>query len=175
VPILAAAAVVLLPFVAYPVTPRLLQDDAVVRCFTSLLADAGGGWRDDERGAFLIREGGRFRCQKWPAHFGFHRADWHGRIPDGAVAIVHTHPRALPRPSARDAALAQRLAAPVIVITPQAVTAVLPEEPEMVVLAAAGWQNAHALTVVDNLLRDETRTDPSTHARQAGALPHQRR
>jgi proteasome lid subunit RPN8/RPN11 len=89
------------------------------------------------------------------------------------VAVVHTHPRALPRPSAPDATLADRLNAPVIVITPNAVTAALPNAKEMVTLAAAGWQNARVVPVVDNLLRDETRTDPPPHARQARSLPHQ--
>ncbi|HEX7419040.1 MAG TPA: Mov34/MPN/PAD-1 family protein [Thermoanaerobaculia bacterium] len=62
----------------------------------------------------------------------FHAATWTGRMPEGTAAIIHSHPRTLPNPSQNDILEAHRLGIPVIVVTPDAVTMVLPRDGTLV-------------------------------------------
>ena len=74
------------------------------------------GVNDDvEIGAFVVSAGGELRLARWPQQRAFRRAAFHGPIPRNAVAVMHTHPAALPRPSLQDRLVAKRLCVPVYV------------------------------------------------------------
>lgn len=86
--------------------------------YESLLAEGGYGHLQTERAAFLIRErDGTLTLQPWP-NGGHRHATFRGAIPLRTIAILHTHPKREPDPSARDRAEAKRLGIPVVVITP---------------------------------------------------------
>ena len=118
-----------LPTVAYPFNKVVLEREDVTTCADRVLALGWYGRVDWERAAFLrLGERGLFNCEVWPAKLQFHAATWSGRMPDGTVAIVHSHPRTLPDPSKNDVDEAHRLGIPVIVVTPDAVTMVMPRD-----------------------------------------------
>jgi hypothetical protein len=118
-----------LPTIAYPFSRAVLERDDVATCADRVLALGWYGRVDWERAAFLrIGERGLFTCDVWPAKLQFHAATWTGRIPAGTAAIIHSHPRTLPNPSVNDILEAHRLGIPVIVVTPDAVTMVLPSD-----------------------------------------------
>ena len=115
--------------VAYPFSKVVLEREDVSTCADRVLALGWYGRVDWERAAFLrIGDRGLFNCEVWPAKLQFHAATWSGRMPDGTVAIVHSHPRTLPDPSTNDVAEAHRLGIPVIVVTPDSVTMVMPRD-----------------------------------------------
>jgi hypothetical protein len=165
----ALTAVIALPFTAFPLTSLTVRDPQVRRCFSELVDAGGRGRRNDERAAFLVYDAGTFSCIAWPSRFGYNRAEWNGRIPDGAIAVVHTHPLSMPLPSSHDLREAARIGAPVVVVTPDLVSAATPWG-EVLTLAGEGWQNVGPASVVDILQQDETRTDRPPHTRQARAL-----
>jgi hypothetical protein len=84
-----------------------------------LFARAQYGLAPYESAAWIVRErGGDVALRDWGLTGAVERAVWRGPPPDGALAIVHTHPdRADPRPSSVDAALARRLSLPVYTLT----------------------------------------------------------
>src|SRR5690242_13357443 len=70
-------------------------------CFRDLLRDSGwslnGPW---ERAAFVIQNpDGSIACQCWPSKHSYLAESFNGVIPPNAIAIVHTHPIAYPKPS----------------------------------------------------------------------------
>ena len=72
-----------------------------------LLRGAGYGLSTREHSAFLVTDAnGNLQLVKWPWEATPMRATYRGTIPAGTVAIVHTHPNALPNPSHGDRALA---------------------------------------------------------------------
>lgn len=94
--------------------------------YDDLLAASGWGRLERERAAFLIRErNDALSLEPWTGG-GYRHATFRGRVPDRAVAVVHTHPRGANAPSANDRAEARRLGIPVIVITPETVIAAMP-------------------------------------------------
>jgi proteasome lid subunit RPN8/RPN11 len=100
------------------VTAVDLHDPAVRGVMSALLRDARYGCSSEEQAAFLIRNSnGATFFLRWNAGGELNRAEWHGPIPAGTVAIVHTHPNWLPLPSNRDAITAREAALPVYVIT----------------------------------------------------------
>lgn len=118
-----------LPTVAYPFSKVVLERDDVATCAGRVLALGRYGGVDWERAAFLrLGERGLFTCEVWPAKLQFRAAKWEGRMPEGTVAIVHTHPRTFPEPSRNDVIASNRLGIPVIVVTPDVVTMVRPRE-----------------------------------------------
>ncbi len=117
--------VVHLPVVAYPLTPAILRDRNVIEGFSTLIARSGYGRLPRESAAFLVvGESNDFRIVHWPATNQFHAQRWVGAVPDGTVAVVHTHPAHLPDPSAHDIAEARRTGIPIFVLTPGSVVLV---------------------------------------------------
>lgn len=106
------------PVVAYPLSEKTLERADVAEAFNHLIAKAGYGRRDDECAAFLVWDNGSFRLIEWPASHRFHAADFQGPIPEGTVAVVHTHPFVLPSPSLHDRMEARRTGIPIFVLTP---------------------------------------------------------
>lgn len=101
--------------------------------YSVLLAEGGYGRLPRERAAFLIREAdGTLTLEPWQDG-GHRRATFRGHIPDGTLAVLHTHPKGEDRPSPRDRQEARRLRMPVVVITPEAVIAAMPDGAEVMV------------------------------------------
>ena len=81
-----------------------------------------------ERAAFVVRgDDGALRLIEWPFRREFRRARWEGAAPEGTIAIVHTHPRELPRPSMGDHAEARRIGLPIYVLTRGGVSVAHPQ------------------------------------------------
>jgi hypothetical protein len=131
------------PVVAMPITPALLDNESALACFSQLLALGGYGQRPDERAAFLVlREPDSltFSCALWPARHTFRQEQWSGTIPQGAVAILHTHPEVSPDPSSHDVSEAHRIGIPILAITPGAIEMVEPRDGRIIVLLRErGW------------------------------------
>jgi hypothetical protein len=88
-----------------------------------LLRTANYGQSSKERSAFLVLDAnGELQMVMWPWEAESMRASYRGAIPAGTVAIVHTHPNALPNPSPGDAALSIRLELPIYVLTRSSIT-----------------------------------------------------
>lgn len=95
-----------------------VSDPAVREIFGQLLAEARFGFSRAEEAAFIVRaKDGGYRCIAWPSDGLVDSARWEGRIPDGVLAIVHTHPNWMAAPSRIDARTARRSGVPVYVIT----------------------------------------------------------
>lgn len=103
-----------------------------------LLREAQYGRATSEHAAFLVSDAdGEIHLVKWRGERRRMSATHYGRIPEGTVAIVHTHPNALPDPSPGDAALARRLNIPVYVLTRTRITRTRGGSPELI--AAGDW------------------------------------
>ena len=79
--------------------------------------------RDPEHGelaGFVVESAtGALALIQWPAPPKplLRAANWSGPLPENLIAVIHTHPRELPRPSSQDAAEARRLGVPFYVIS----------------------------------------------------------
>ncbi|MCU1350553.1 MAG: hypothetical protein JWO56_3583 [Acidobacteria bacterium] len=129
-----------LPIVAMPVGSDLVAQPNVAACFAALLKLGGYGKRPEERAAFLVLHADHtFSCVVWPPTFGYRSERWRGPIPDGTVAIVHTHPEREPAPSSFDVAEAERIGVPILVLTNHSVTAAYPSAKRVATLAGRDW------------------------------------
>ncbi|HVS30542.1 MAG TPA: Mov34/MPN/PAD-1 family protein [Thermoanaerobaculia bacterium] len=150
--------------IAYPFTEATLQRDDVRACVTRLAAMSGHGRFEYESAAFLVlREDGKFDCAVWPSVRAWRRATWAGPVPDGTVAVMHTHPRSLPMPSAHDSREASRIGIPVIVVAGRFVS--------MVGKNSAGERTVSSVYTSGP---DEATADSLADARQTGSLPDER-
>jgi hypothetical protein len=103
----------------------MLNDSATRAYLAHLLRLGGGGYRQTERAAFLVIDGdGNYQCLLWPYHNGLARETFRGAIPDGTVAVMHTHPNRHPRPSFHDQREAVRIGLPFLVVSRQHIYAV---------------------------------------------------
>jgi hypothetical protein len=94
--------------------------------YGALLEDSGYGRLPFEQAAFLIQEkSGALTLAPWESR-GHHHASYRGTIPQGTIAIVHTHPANQPQPSAHDRNEASRMGLPVVVVTPSGVRVAMP-------------------------------------------------
>jgi len=120
----------------------VLRDD-VLRMCADLLKRAGYGSNNYEFAAFVIRdESGRYSSQPFPVQRQFRRAEARGATPAGAVAIIHTHPSNMERPSRQDQLEAKRLGIPIYVLTRWAIQKVDPNTGNNVrVVHATDWWN----------------------------------
>lgn len=110
-----ASVAIVLSQVLYVAVPGL-NDNVVARLAHKLLRQVGG-LDEVELAAFIVRTPrGAFDLSNWPNR-GILRAHWEGPIPVGAVGIVHSHPRNVPRPSLQDRAEAMRLKLPIYVVS----------------------------------------------------------
>ncbi len=103
--------------------PGVLRDPSVVACFVHVLRAGAYGGRNTERAAFLVVQVDHsLQCRDWPATHEFREARWVGPLPEGVVAVAHTHPQSFPDPSDQDLREASRLGIPIFVLTPKIVT-----------------------------------------------------
>ncbi|HSB63387.1 MAG TPA: hypothetical protein VLJ18_04440 [Thermoanaerobaculia bacterium] len=123
------------PCAALPAEPpsRLevaLLDPGIRSGFLRLFAGVEFGFARFERAAWLLQEpDGPVRFLPWPFLGSYGKAAWPGRMPEGAIAVVHTHPNdSDPRPSTGDAALARRLGLPVLTLSRRSLWVAWPDE-----------------------------------------------
>jgi proteasome lid subunit RPN8/RPN11 len=77
------------------------------------LVQESRGAEDEEAAAFVVREAsGSLTLVPWPRDGAFRSAHWVGLIPRHTVAVIHTHPWRVPRPSNHDKEEARRLRLP---------------------------------------------------------------
>jgi hypothetical protein len=108
-------------------------DPEVLPLLWQMLGDAGLGFRHTEQAAFIVRKnGGRWVLIRWPDAGEPNTSRWAGPPPNGAVAIVHTHPNWEPLPSRIDIRTAQRSRLPVYVITRTEISRTLGGRPQVV-------------------------------------------
>ena len=107
------------PILAIPITDEFLNDTTIREYFGDVLRRGGFGHWKTESAAFLVAdESGKYRCVVWPFDGHLYRQELHDAIPDGTVAIIHTHPSQFPRGSPGDERTAVRLSVPIFVLTP---------------------------------------------------------
>jgi proteasome lid subunit RPN8/RPN11 len=94
---------------------------------------------DYEKAAFLLQEpDGQLRTLFWnDREIGVAR--YTGAMPAHCIAVIHTHPVFLKEPSLGDRREAQRIALPIVVITPQAVTVAWPDGTTSYLVDGLGW------------------------------------
>src|SRR5688572_12582874 len=102
-------------------------DCSEVIAFGSELIRRNGTGEDFERAAFLVRDGDEMRMIEWPIARRYRLARWNNAVPKGALAVIHTHPSALPRPSLHDQLEAKRIGLPIFVATRAQLCVVTPE------------------------------------------------
>jgi Prokaryotic homologs of the JAB domain len=97
---------------------ELAHEPLVRDALWRLLADAHYGYAATEEAMFIVREGdGRLTFVRWERTGIPHHAQWKAAVPRGTVAIVHTHPNTMPRPSRLDEQTAVHNNLPVYVVT----------------------------------------------------------
>jgi hypothetical protein len=105
------------------IRPDLAYDPTVRGALWTLLKDAHYGFAASEEAMFIVRDGaGVLSFVRWMATGSPRHAEWSGPVPAGVIAIVHTHPNAMPRPSAADVHTSLRTRLPVYVVTRERVT-----------------------------------------------------
>lgn len=87
-----------------------------------ILSDVSGrGARttsDFEVAVFIVKTpNGHLSCLLWPHTASIRSAHYEGPIPDGTIALAHTHPIYAEKPSRGDIAQAQRIGLPIYVVT----------------------------------------------------------
>jgi len=123
-----------------PKTDALAMDPVVHARFVELLQQGGYGWFKTERAAFIIRQAnGGYRFAVWPFMHKELEADYGGTIPEGLVAIVHTHPNTAKKPSAGDCETARRLGTPVYVLTANNIYVATSRGEIVAVVANSSW------------------------------------
>ena len=102
---------------------EIAHDPFVRGALWEMLADARYGFSENEEAMFIIRNAdGSFSFQRWDSTGVPHQAQWTAPIPEGVIAIAHTHPNAMPRPSRMDSQTAMRSKIPVYVVTRTRIT-----------------------------------------------------
>jgi proteasome lid subunit RPN8/RPN11 len=104
-----------------------LESPEALRQYARLNGLAAMSRYDSERAAFLVRtKSGALRAVDWQSGTQT-EATYTGRIPQNAIAVMHTHPVVAPNPSKRDVAEAQRIGLPIVVITADQITVANPD------------------------------------------------
>lgn len=124
-------------------TGDVMANGEIVDCFAQVLARSEGP-RRPESAAFLVLRRGRFDCVSWPFGGELNAARYRGKIPDGTVAIIHTHPDNDSEPSRQDMAEAGRLGVPVYVVTRAGVTVASPSQGRVAITRDRSWWTAPA-------------------------------
>jgi len=138
---------------------RHAADDPEVLALLQDLAARGAYQPDDvEVAAFIVlKADGGVSCLLWPSSMSVRSAHYQGRIPEGTVAIAHTHPGYAPQASRGDVDQSKRIGLPIYVLTRRELSVVDPSSGERVALiegkswirsmgkrstCKTGWSNA---------------------------------
>jgi hypothetical protein len=97
-------------------------------------ANRAGAFDGSERAAFVVDSGnGALACLAWPSTHQHEQETFHGAIPPGTIAIIHTHPITVTMPSRQDEDQSRRLGIPIYVLTPLLVSKAVPYSKSVVV------------------------------------------
>lgn len=109
--------------------PRRVLDDASLGRLGREILDRLGTEDDVEVAAFVVRRpgSGAVALVHWPNQRRFRTAQWRGAVPEGVIAVIHTHPHRIPLPSPADAAEARKLGLPFYVVSRGALAVVHPD------------------------------------------------
>jgi RHS repeat-associated protein len=108
----------------------ITQDSNGRCCMCEMWRDAGYGFNLTERASWII-DSGTYNCMRWPWSATNKKETWNGPVPEGSVAIAHTHPTRVPSssgtaasawPSSGDEDTAKHLGMPIYVISDIGVT-----------------------------------------------------
>jgi hypothetical protein len=114
-------------------TADVTSDPALRAGFRDMLHDVRSGFAHVEEAAFIVRlPNGHLTLVRWPSSQMPDEAVWIGAFPRGTIAIVHTHPNWLPRPSNIDALSAKRAGVAIYVLTRSAIVKTTGGEPQVV-------------------------------------------
>ena len=114
--------------IAYPFTETTVTRSDVQGCFSHLFRAAYFGRANYERAAFLVlQHDGSVVCHDWPPTFEFRAERWSGALPDGTIAIAHTHPPRIRQPSRDDLHTAATVGVPVFVVTDSSIAMAMPD------------------------------------------------
>jgi hypothetical protein len=112
---------------------EVATDPEVIPGLWQMLGDAGFGFGRMEQAAFIVREAdGRLILVRWPEAGEPGTSRWVGPLPNGVVAIAHTHPNWDPNPSKIDIRTAQQSHLPVYVVTRTEISKTLGGLPQIV-------------------------------------------
>ncbi|HET8799307.1 MAG TPA: Mov34/MPN/PAD-1 family protein [Thermoanaerobaculia bacterium] len=96
--------------------------------------------RDTERAMFLTRDDdGGIGSVLWPRTMERRKATYRGSVPRNAIAIAHTHPHEMPKPSQHDLDEAARTGLPIYVVTRAAIYRVEPDRTVIEIAGRADW------------------------------------
>jgi len=123
---------------------RAVDDPCVMNAFAQLLKRGEGILGKVEAAAFLVRDDdGSLMMVLWPRTEFSRKETFRGAIPPGTVAIVHTHPPMMERPSRGDLAEAKRLGLPIYVVTFWQVWVADPSsETALLIVSQKSWRSA---------------------------------
>jgi len=122
------------------VSDQLVIDQDLHWAFVNLFTHNGYASDEFERAAFLTLESdGSLGMLWWPPCREKRRAEFRGKVPDNAVAVVHTHPPRSPRGSQLDAREARRLNLPFYVLTRTSIYRVEPSTGQNVEVYIGPW------------------------------------
>jgi hypothetical protein len=108
----------MIPTVAMPVGWNPLQHAEIADCLANLLAYSRFGAGDEHAAFVVLRDDGRFACVPWRDNRATpHGVRFKGVVPQGTVAVAHTHPAGQADPSRQDRLEADRFDVPFIVVS----------------------------------------------------------
>jgi len=132
-------------FVLQLAVPDVADDRCLMNAFVQLLERGEGVVGRLEAAAFLVREGdGSWTMIPWPRNEFSRRETFRGVIPQGTVAIAHTHPPQMERPSRRDLAEATRLGLPIYVVSFWAIWVADPSGKTIQIVQRSRWSRSSA-------------------------------
>ena len=97
-----------------------------------------------EKAAWIIsNSGGSYSFQRWPCSAARNKETWKGRVPDHAIALVHTHSVIVDeKPSRQDVHIAQKLRMTLYVISSKGIWSAAPNG-QLKKHAGADWNENH--------------------------------
>jgi len=114
---------------------RAAEDQEVLALLQDLAVRGASQPGNFEVAAFIVlKADGAVSCLLWPRSASVQSANYQGRIPDGTVAIAHTHPIYAPEASSGDVAQSKRIGLPIYVLTRLNLSVVDPSSGERVAL-----------------------------------------
>ena len=85
------------------------RDEKLLPILRAVYARSGFRYNQYETAAFVsVAADGQYRCTMWPFQPLWHGQQFRGTVPEGTIAIVHTHPKGFDRPSGQDVAESKR-------------------------------------------------------------------
>ena len=122
---------------------ELAHDPTVRGALWKLLEDAHYGHAEMEQAMFIVRGAdGVLSFVRWHPTGASHLAQWNAPVPPGTIAIAHTHPNSLPRPSTNDIRTAVASKLPIYVVTRTRITKTSDGETNVIVKGEWGRLDA---------------------------------